>query len=373
MKRRILLLSTVHPATDPRILYKIAPSLAKEYHVFCALPNAKSNAANGTFTMIWLPEFRSLFLRLLFSHIVVLYKCLRIRPDLVHIFVPELIPIAFVCKWLGANVIYEVQENLFKKFSIKTYNNAWLYRRLFWFFDHCARQHFALIFTEDAYLIEYDRLAHPAAIVRNYALPSFIDTYPAHRPLTGMSPEIVYMGVISLERSFDVIVVALATLKKCYPDFKMHLFGSLRIAQNEIEKLPGYDEIAENLTFYGYTDQKKIFGYARNAIAGIALLKPVADYPESYTTKLFEYMSLNLPVITSDFPLYGNVVEQSGCGFCISPYRADLLSEKLQWLIENPEERIRMGVCGRKSVEETYNWKSEEGTLLSFYRTWLKN
>ncbi|SKC17174.1 glycosyltransferase [Dyadobacter psychrophilus] len=373
MKRRVLLLSTVHPATDPRILYKIAPSLAKEYQVFCALPNAKPDTADGTFTVISLPDFQSLFLRLLFSHIVVLYKCLRIRPDLVHIFVPELIPIAFVFKLLGGKVIYEVQENLFKKFSIKTHNNAWLYRRLFRFFDHCARKHFALIFTEDAYVREYDKLAHPAAIVRNYALPSFIDTYLANGPSTSVNPEIIYMGVISLERSFDTIVVALATLKKRYPDFKMHLFGSLRIAQHEIEKLPGYDEIAENLTFYGYTDQKKIFEYARNAVAGIALLKPVADYPESYTTKLFEYMSLQVPVITSDFPLYRNVVEQSGCGFCISPYRADLLSEKLQWLIENPEERIRMGRNGRNSVEKMYNWTSEEDTLLSFYRALLRN
>jgi len=373
VKQRVLLLSTVHPATDPRILYKIAPSLAKEYEVFCALPNAKPNNADETFTTVRLPEFRSLLPRLLFSYIVVLYKCLRIRPDMVHIFVPELIPVAFVFKWLGARVIYEVQENLYKKFSIKTYNNAWVYRRLFSIFDHSARKHFALIFTEDAYLREYDKLAHPAAIVRNYALPSFTDTYPPNKPSPSGNPEIIYMGVISLERSFDTIVVALATLKKCYPGFKMHLFGSLRIAQNDIEKLPGYDEIAENLTFYGYTDQKKILGVARNAVAGIALLKPVADYPESYTTKLFEYMSLRIPVITSDFALYRNVVEQSECGFCISPYKADVLSKTLQWLIENPEERVRMGNNGRKAVEKTYNWASEEATLLAFYRTLLKN
>ncbi|MCF0049647.1 glycosyltransferase [Dyadobacter sp. LJ53] len=373
MKRRVLFVSTVHPATDPRIFYKIAPSLAKEYDVFCALPNTKPVMAENTCTIIRLPEFQSLFLRLLFSHIVVLWKCLRIRPDLVHIFVPELIPVAFIFKCFGAKVIYEVQENLFKKFSIKTYNNAWIFRKLFRLFDHWARKNFSLIFTEDAYLIEYDKLAYPSAIVRNYALPSFIDTYRSDRPLTSTSPEIIYIGVVSLERSFDVIVVALATLKKSYPNFKMHLFGNVRIARDKVEKLPGFDEIAENLTFYGYTDQQKVLGYASNAVAGIALLKPVADYPESYTTKLFEYMSLKVPVITSDFPLYKNVVEQSECGFCISPYNADLLSEKLQWLIENPEERLRMGSNGRESVEKMYSWTSEECALLSFYRSLLKN
>ena len=50
---------------------------------------------------------------------------------------------------------------------------------------------------------------------------------------------------------------------------------------------------------------------AARATAGLALLKPVGDYPDSYTTKLFEYMALGLPVITSDFPLYRDVVERS--------------------------------------------------------------
>ncbi|MCF2489615.1 glycosyltransferase [Dyadobacter sp. CY347] len=368
MRRRVLLLSTVHPATDPRILYKIAPSLAKEYEVFCVLPHAMPNASSETITMIWLPAFQSLYMRLLFSHTLVLFKCLRLRPHLVHIFVPELIPVALLFKWLGANVIYEVQENLFKKFSIKTFNNSILFQKLFQLFDHYARKHFALILSEDAYLKEYDKLTYPSAVVRNYALLSFSDQYTAGVPVESRAPEFIYMGVISLERSFDTLVLALATLKQAYPDFKMHLFGSVRISQNEIKKLPGYQEVAENLSFYGYADQKTMFKYARKAMAGIALLKPVADYPDSYTTKLFEYMSLKLPVITSDFPLYRNVVEQSECGFCISPYHAESLSDKLQWLIKNPEQRIRMGINGRRSVERMYNWASEERTLLAFYR-----
>ena len=158
MRRRILLVSTVHPATDPRIFYKIAPSLAEHYQVFCALPNAKKHE-NAHIQMIALPAFQNLFLRLLFSQLTLLWKCLRIRPDLVHIFVPELIPAAFLFKWFGAVVIYEVQENLYKKFSIKHYNNGKLYRTLFRLFDHQARKHFYCIFTEDAYLKEYKNLS----------------------------------------------------------------------------------------------------------------------------------------------------------------------------------------------------------------------
>jgi glycosyltransferase involved in cell wall biosynthesis len=373
MKQRIMLLSTVHPATDPRIFYKISPSLSMYYEVFCALPGAGTNVGSNAFNTIRLPHFKRLFARALLCHPVALWNYLRIRPDLVHIFVPELLPLAFLFQWLGTKVIYEVQENLYKKFSIKRYNNAAVYRFLFRYFDRIARRKFHFIFTENAYLDEYRDLAWPHAVIHNYASVAFIDANKSFEDRISDKPQLFYTGVISLERCFDILVAALARLKVRYPGIHVHLFGPLRISQKEMAQLPGFEYVHENLTFYGYTDQKKALQYAQNASAGIALLKPVADYSESYTTKLFEYMSLGLPVITSDFPLYREVVEQSECGFCISPYDSDALYQKLSVLIENPTLGRLMGSKGRKSVEKNYNWQQEEGLLLSFYKSLLKS
>jgi glycosyltransferase involved in cell wall biosynthesis len=117
---------------------------------------------------------------------------------------------------------------------------------------------------------------------------------------------------------------------------------------------------------------KDALPYAKGAAAGIALLKPVADYADSYTTKIFEYMAMQLPVITSNFPLYREVIEKSGAGFCISPYDSDLLAKILEWLIENPEKSKVMGQKGRNSTETHYNWTNEEKILHNFYRNLLK-
>ncbi|MEO6283294.1 MAG: glycosyltransferase [Dyadobacter sp.] len=373
MKQRIMLLSTVHPATDPRIFYKIAPSLSAHYDVFCALPGAGTNVGFHAFKTISLPYFKGLFARALLCQPVALWNYLRIRPDLVHIFVPELLPLAFLFQWLGTKVIYEVQENLYKKFSIKRYNNAAIYRYLFRYFDRLARRSFHFVFTEKAYLDEYRDLAYPHAVIHNYASVAFIDANKSQQGSISDKPQLFYTGVISLERCFDILVAALSRLKVTYPGIHVHLFGPLRLDQQEMAELPGFEDVRENITFYGYTDLKKALQYAQNAIAGIALLKPVADYPESYTTKLFEYMSLGLPVIASDFLLYREVVEQSECGFCISPYDSDALYQKLSWLIENPDLGRLMGSRGRKSVEKNYNWHKEEGILLSFYKSLLKS
>ncbi|MHA4737155.1 glycosyltransferase [Dyadobacter sp. MSC1_007] len=363
--KRVLLLSTVHPATDPRIRYKIAPGLGQHYELFCALPHASQSAEQQSITLIRLPLFEHLLWRLLFTHPVVLLKCLRLRPHLVHIFVPELIPVAFLFQWLGAKVIYEVQENLYKKFAIKRYNNHVIFRALFVYFDKLARQRFHCIFTDDAYLKEYDQLSRPFAVIHNYASISHENVIQDHR--TQDKPEFFYLGVISLERCLDTLLVALSQLKEAGHDFHMHLFGPLRISMQELKALDGYDHVADNLTFYGYTDQKTALSKVGNALAGIALLKPVADYPESYPTKLFEYMAMELPVITSDFPIYREIVERSECGFCISPYDADALYFKLARCIEKRDEAGEMGRRGRQLAKERYNWASEEALLLSFY------
>lgn len=369
--KRVLLLSTVHPSTDPRIVYKIAPALVKYYEVMLALPDLHSKGQTGVSAAIKLPRFQRLIFRLVFCHPVVLWKCLRLRPAVVHIFVPELIPIAFLFRLFGAQVIYEVQENLYKKFALKRYNNAFLFRYFFCFFDHLARRNFHCIFTEDAYRAEYTELGYPAAVVHNYADLAFLDTLPAlttslHRPF------FIYTGVISLERSFDTLVAALAILVKAYPAVQVHLYGPTQLSAAEMEALPHFKSIRPHLIFYGYTDQRLALAQAHQAIAGLALLKPVGDYPDSYTTKLFEYMALGLPVITSNFPLYQHVVDTHACGFCISPFDANALADKLQWLIQHPAERYLMGAKGREAVKNKYNWIGEQQVLLGFYRTVLQ-
>jgi glycosyltransferase involved in cell wall biosynthesis len=175
-----------------------------------------------------------------------------------------------------------------------------------------------------------------------------------------------------MERAFDTLVAALAILRQTYSDFQVHLFGPIQFDWKEAQALPDFELVRPHLTFYGYTDQRVAIQYAQRATAGIALLKPVGDYPESYTTKIFEYMALKLPVVTSDFPLYKGVIETHNCGLCVSPYDAPAVANALAWLIEHTKERTLMGNRGREAVEKQYNWINEETILLGYYEDLIK-
>lgn len=364
---RILHVSTVHPPNDPRVAHRVIPTLAPHYELIALLPNAPSGRLNGA-RFIPLPFFRRVLVRLFVSHPLVVWYAIRLRPVLLHIYDPELLPVARLIQWLfGIRVIYEVHENLYKKFSLKTVNRGLVLERAFWWFDQMAQRHFHLIFTEHGYRDTYTNVRRPSAVIYNFPRLDLIDPYKRPYGPDAQQPTLFYIGRISLERAFDTLVEGLAMLTNRYPKAKLHLFGECTVTDQTMEKLPGYRSVQNNVVFHGYTDQHAALPRATGAIAGVALLKPVGDYTESYPTKLFEYMALGLPVITADFRLYREVVERHKCGFCIDPTDAKRLAEVLTFLIEHPTEAGRMGQRGREAVEAAYNWASEARKLLAFY------
>lgn len=366
-KKRVLHLSTAHSPRDPRIVYKQCPALAERYEVWCALPRADPSAAPEV-RFIRLPRFRRVVWRVLLTSPYILLRTFFLRPAIVHIYMPDLLPLAFIYRLLGSRVIYEVQENIYKKVAIKRHNRSSLLQRFFRGFDEAARRCFYFIFTEHGYLQTYDRLRHPSVIVYNYPIVADYQPYRATRHGPDSEINIFYLGGISFERAIDTVINGLARLRQYGYPFRMHLFGPLAFPEKELETIPAYSQLRQHLVFYGYTDQQRALPIAAQSLAGLALLKPVADYPESYPTKLFEYMALGLPVITSRFPLYREVVERHRCGFCIDPHDPQALADCLRFLIENPAEAEAMGERGRVAAERYYTWETERRKLLDFYQ-----
>ncbi|GAB3576082.1 glycosyltransferase family 4 protein [Spirosoma luteolum] len=372
-KPRILHISTAHSPHDPRLVYRVMPSLAPYYELIALLPNVPKSGLPGI-RCISLPFFRRVITRFLVSHPRVLWHALRLRPTLLHLYDPELLPVARLIQLLlGIPVIYEVHENLHKKADLKALNQG---RLVVWFFrqfDAMAQRRFWLIFTEHGYLSTYTRLRYPSVVVYNFPSLSFLEPYRRPYQPDPAQPRLFYIGWLSLERAFDTLVAGLAQWSQTQPDFRVHLFGERTFSDTTMQQLPGFRQIASKLIFHGYTSQREALPYAEHALAGLALLKPVGDYPESYTTKMFEYMALGLPVITADFPLYRDVVERHGCGFCIAPDSPAQLADALTYLTHHPAEARAMGERGRQAVARYYNWETEARKLRSFYRQVLGN
>lgn len=370
MKPRVLHVTTAHRPHDPRIVYKQCPTLAADYTLWCAIPDADPTAAPDV-EFVSLPYYESVVWRILLTCPLIVWRCWHIRPDIVHFYVPEFIPFAFLFRLRGAKLIYEVQENLFKKLHLKQKNKGWLLEWAFVRLDKLARHYCYCVFTEHGYLTTYTNLSKPSVVIYNYASLPLLDPFrqpylPLKQPAT-----FYYIGWLSMERAFDTLLGAFAQLLERKYDFAAELYGRQTFTQETLAKNPDYLLVENRLHFHGYTDQRVALREVGGSVAGLALLKPVGDYPESYTTKLFEYMALGLPVLTADFPLYKDVVERHQCGFCVSPYDPTAVADALAYLIDHPDEARQMGERGRAAVEQHYNWTTEAEKLRAFYRVVL--
>jgi len=83
-------------------------------------------------------------------------------------------------------------------------------------------------------------------------------------------------------------------------------------------------------------------------------------------------MEASFPVIASNFPLWKEIVEGNKCGVCVDPLKPEEIAKAIDYLIEQPKLREKMGKNGRIAVLEKYNWEKESEKLINLYGELLK-
>jgi glycosyltransferase involved in cell wall biosynthesis len=134
-----------------------------------------------------------------------------------------------------------------------------------------------------------------------------------------------------------------------------------------IKAIPEFENVKDNIVFYGPMRLDMALEMSKKCHIGLSILLPIENYLESYSTKIFEYMAIGLPVITSNFDLYRKVIEKHNCGFCVDPTNPVELADKMEYFTTHPEAITEMGKNGISAAKSYYNWKREEEKLLNVY------
>ena len=72
--------------------------------------------------------------------------------------------------------------------------------------------------------------------------------------------------------------------------------------------------------------------------------------------KMFEMLSVGLPVVATNFPTQREFVEEHRCGIVVPPGDAAALARAVAELIAKPEEARQMGERGRDVVQREHSW-----------------
>lgn len=372
---KICVVTTVHHAYDGRIYHKQCKSLKKAgYKVTLLAPKPDKRIENDGINLVPIEKPKQEWKR--FLHTFSVFKLAKqTNADLYHFHDPELLPVGVLLRLFTRKpVIFDVHEHYPNAIMSKKYLKKWLKNPVRIAYEIVEKISIPMlsgvIYTTEEVGERYKN--YISCKIENYPLP---EMFPTTGRANKKDEYLLYLGGITAIRGIEELIDGFAHAAKLKPEAKLLFVGSFE-SNSFKEKI--YEKIKmlglkDKIEFKGKVPYQEIEKYLSEATIGIIPYLPVPNHLVCLPNKLFEYMAAGVAVIASDFPHYRKVVESSNSGLLINPERPQSISKAMLLLLDNSSLVKEMGENGKNAFLDTYNWKSEEEKLFSFYQKLLKN
>lgn len=344
-RRRILVVSSVHPPDDPRIRWKLIETLRKGFDVTYVSQGLPSQPMGFEVDVLAGGRVR--------RSLTAMWRLIRGRFDVAVIHDPELLPGAILARLFRRTIVFDMHENVVAQIRDK--------RSI----PRFARPAVALVvgltlalaervmpFTlaEDGY---HAALAKPHRVFANY-LPAISLEPKSTTPQSG----VVYLGDVTEARGAMVLVEAMAGTM-----LTLHLIGRCRddFANRLQEKA---DLIGVDLVLHGFEPHADALASIGHHHLGVSPLLDLPNYHNSLPTKLLEYAAVGLPIVASDLPGSRNVaVDLTGVEL-VPP--GDVVELRAAIVRVAGDESLRSAVAADvERVRSSYRWPAED--VVDFY------
>ncbi|HAU37778.1 MAG TPA: hypothetical protein DCX07_08690 [Phycisphaerales bacterium] len=375
---RVCHITTNHRALDGRIFYKECCTLADAgYDVHLVAYHPQDEILNGI-RIHAVPRPPAGRLRRFFVWPWrFLIRAARLRPDLYHFHDAEFLPQAMVLRWvLGARVVYDMHENVPAQF---------LGQILTWIrLPNFVRRAAALVYrTLETFavlgmnLIESDmiegRFRQPKQSIRNLPLLKSSPPVPRKNEDFRRKPILIYTGGISVARGILAMLELADRLAQRNQPFEMRIVGELPSGElgQRIESFLSERKLSSQVKLYRKVPFPESLRLVAESTLGLSLLKPLPNYRYALPTKILEYMTYGLPILSSDIPCSAYYVRRYQAGIVTDMDNVEALADAAIGLLTDPDRMLWYSRNGQKAIAEELNWERESKLLLQFYERLL--
>ncbi|MBM3453879.1 MAG: glycosyltransferase family 4 protein [Bacteroidetes bacterium] len=369
MQTKITHLTSVHQRYDTRIFHKMCSSLAinEETTVSLIVADGKGNETKNNVNIFDVGEkIGGRFNRMIKTVKKVFEKAKDLNGDIYHLHDPELIPIGLKLKKLGKKVVFDAHEDLPKQILGKSYLNKpakIILSKGFEIYEKYACKKFDYIITATPYIKDkFLKINKNCVDINNFPILGELSN---ETPWCEKKNQVCYVGGIAQIRGIKEVVKSMELTF----NVELNLVGAFseKAVEEETKSYSGWKKV----NLLGYLGRSEVADVMRHSKAGIVTFYPLPNHIDAQPNKMFEYMSAGLPIITSNFPLWKEIVEGNNCGICVNPLEPKEIAEAIEYIMNQSQEAEQMGKNGKKAVLEKYNWGVEEEKLLKIYRELL--
>jgi glycosyltransferase involved in cell wall biosynthesis len=191
-----------------------------------------------------------------------------------------------------------------------------------------------------------------------YYIPSGVDTRvfkPPIKALTGDKIMISWLGTFHRKEYIENIKFAtdcFCLLRKKHPHIYFEITGD-GIYKDDLKKLVSRNN-DNHIMLKGWTAPDKVPEYLGSIHIGILPVASDTKFNRAKSlTKLFEYMAMGIPTVSTGIGEVLNIVRDGENGF-LAKTKEDFI-DKMELLIENADLRQNIGEKARHSAEECYS------------------
>lgn len=175
--------------------------------------------------------------------------------------------------------------------------------------------------------------------------------------------ELVYLGLMEVARGVADVLRAVRILRDRGEAVRLRLIGAGR-------DLPLFQSLAgelglgpESVRFLGQLPHAEALRLTGEADAGVVPHHADDSWNTTIPNKLFDYMALGLPIVSSDAAPCARVLRETGAGVVFRSRDAASLADAVAPLRE-PALRARLGAAGRAAILARYHWERDARILV---------
>lgn len=174
-----------------------------------------------------------------------------------------------------------------------------------------------------------------------------------------------YVGVIGEQEGLDLLLTSAKHIVQQRQDVQFAIVGGGTDLE-KVKQLSITMQLTDYVDFYGRVDDDTLIDVLNTADVCVNPDKPTEMNNLSTMNKIMEYMALQKPIVQYDLK-EGKFSAQEASLYAFLDNTIDF-AEKIIWLLNNPEERKRMGMYGYNRVLTTLSWEYESVKLVDFYK-----
>jgi glycosyltransferase involved in cell wall biosynthesis len=286
-------------------------------------------------------------------------------PDLIFL-------VALPFKLLGVRYIFDHHDVGPELYFAKYGKKGILYRIQIWLEKLCYRSSEAVMSTNNSYRdLAVNRGGvdpQDAFVVRNGPdLRTFKSVPPNPALKYGKRYLVGYVGTMSVQEGLEILLDAALHIKNLgRRDIHFTCIGG-GPGLARLQKMARTKNLEDMVNFTGRIPDDEMLEILSTADVCVNPDKPCEMNNISTMIKITEYMALAKPIVQFDLK-EGRFTAMDASLYadnqnCVADFAAKVL-----WLLENPDERRRMGEFGRKRVEEELDWQHSVKNLLAAYQ-----